>query len=89
MSLKIVKTGNSIVVTDTVAVKDIIDVPAKLVYYDLDELVNNENIRLLHISTSDSLHQRFPTIALADAINSADEAFTVDSFKTFARTNLG
>lgn len=89
MSKKIVIIGNALVVTDTVATKDIIDTPTKNVYYDIDELEKNENIRFLHLSVSDSLNQRFPTIALADAIDTGDAAFTVSSFKAFARAGLG
>lgn len=89
MALKIVKTGNSLVVTDTVTSKDIIDTPARLVYYDVIELEKNSVIRFQNIDQSEQIHFRYPAIPLKDSLDSADAKFTIASFKTFARAELG
>lgn len=89
MSFKIVKTGNALVITDTVKGKDIVDIPSNNIYYDLDALQDNSVIKLLVLDVSASLGTRIPAIPLSDAIDSGDASFTINSFKTFARTNLG
>lgn len=89
MAYKIQIINNALVVTDTTLGKEIIDTPAKLVYYDVDQLDQGGLIRFMNLSKTDYVHENYPTIALANSLTGADIAFTAASFKTFARTNLG
>lgn len=89
MAFKIEKINNSLVVTETNSGKEIIDTPSNLVYYDVDELDSRSNIRFKNISSTDSVHSNFPTMPLNECLTSDNVAFTIITFKTFARTNLG
>lgn len=90
MSIKIEKINNAIVVTDTVTSKILVDVPARLVYFDTDVLEQTPSrIRLLNINDREDVHARMPTYLLSDCVDGVPAAFTKASWRTFARTNLG
>lgn len=90
MSIKIEIINNALVITDTVSNKTLVDTPKHLVYYDVDELENRGNIRLMNLSQSEYIHSNFQTMSIGnDIVDSGDLAFTEASFKAFARTNLG
>lgn len=92
MAIKIVKIGNAVIITDTVTAKTIVDCPSRLVYYDVNELELNANVRIVNIDADagDVIHRRFATYPIgAGLVDVGDAAYTDASWKTFARTNLG
>jgi hypothetical protein len=88
MSIKIEVINNALVVTDNG--NEIVDTPARLVYYDIDALKEvPSRIQLRNIDDQQTVARRLPTYLLSDCIDTGDAAFTLASWKTFARTNLG
>jgi len=92
MAIKIEIILTALVITDTVTAKTLVDTPKHLVYYDVNELENNGNIRIVNIDTSDAvrIHRNFPDYPIgANVIDGSNIAYDEASFKVFARTNLG
>lgn len=92
MAIKVEKINNALVITDTVSGDTIVDCPSRLVYYDVEELEKNNNVRIVNIDADmgDVVHRRFATYPIgAGLVDTNPTAFTVASWKTFARTNLG
>jgi hypothetical protein len=93
MNVKIeILNTNALVITDTDSGKEIVDCPKRLVYYDIDELDNRANIRITNIDADmgDVVHKRFPTFPIgAGTTDAGATPFTIATWKTFARTNLG
>lgn len=90
MAIKIVKTNNSLVITDTVSGKTLVDCPSRIVYYDIAELEERSTIRLCNIDEQASVQFRFQDYPIsANVIDTGNAAYTDASWKAFARTNLG
>lgn len=83
--------GQALVVTDTITTKVILDAPKGEVYYNAEELEASVNpkIRLYDISGTNIFGNVQYDYDLSFAIDSTNTPFTVATFKTFARTNLG
>ena len=90
MAIKIVKTNNALVITDTVTSKTLVDVPANRVYYKVEVLEEQNTIRLVNIDNNDKVHDHFADYPIsANVVDTGDTPYTDASWKTFARTNLG
>ena len=90
MATKIEIIGNALVVTDTVTNKTIGESPKRLVYFNSHRLEEDDTIEIIDINSQDSVQNSWQALPIGDdVIDSTDTAFTVATFKTFARTNLG
>ena len=90
MNVKIeIKDTNTLVITNTDSGEEIVDTPKRLVYYDISQLTSSNNIRIFNINEREAVHQNFPTLAIGAGTTDGSSAFTVATWKTFARTNLG
>lgn len=92
MSIKIEKIGNTLVITDTDLNKTLADTPSAIVYYDVDILEKANTIRIFNMDQNIGLavHRNFADYLLTDTIlDAGDTAYTIASFKDFARNNLG
>jgi hypothetical protein len=80
--------GNALVVTDTSSSEVLFDHPALETYYKSNPLINGEII----LEIEDGSRNRVTAggnFDLADSVDGSDTAFTEQSFRTFARINLG
>ena len=90
MSKKIEKINNALVITDTVSGTVEVDTPSRLVYYDIDPLIEaTPRIVLRNLDDSCGLIPRFNAIKLSEAVDGALAPFTDATWRVFARTNLG
>jgi hypothetical protein len=90
MAIKIELIGNAVVMSDTVTSEVIGESPKSLVYYDVNELNKNNNVVLLNIDCDTYVQRNWKAVPIgANLVDSGNQAYTVASFKTFARTNLG
>lgn len=89
MATKIETIDNGLVITDTNTSTVIFDAPRFEYYYDVEKLEQEAIIKLENIDNKDSVFNNPPEIKLSDAVDSSDTLYTEESFKTFARNNLG
>lgn len=92
MSIKLEIIGKSLVITDSATPnKTQAETPASLVYYDVHELENNQNVRIQNIDQDlgNVVHRRFSDYPLSNCVDSGDVAFTEATFKAFARASFG
>ena len=92
MAIKIEKISNALVITDTTAVKVIAECPSRLVYYDVDMLEENDTIRITNIDANmgEVVHLNFADYPIsANVVDSGNAAYTISSWKAFARAGLG
>jgi surface protein len=88
MSKKIEILSNSVVITDTITGIEELDKAKSYVYYDIKSL-NAGRISLNFKSGNISGVTEVFSCNLADAVDTELVAFTIESFKSFARLNLG
>ena len=88
MAIKIEIIGQALVITDTADSSIMLDAPKGEYYYKPKELSSNR-IVLYNLDVTDNTRKNPRQIDLADAITSADVAFTQSTFAAFCRTNLG
>lgn len=89
MAKKLEIIGQALVITDTSIPKVIFESPKSEVYYDLGLLLNDGVIKINNIDALDNAVVSAPRILLSDSVDESDTSFTVSSFQSFARTNLG
>ncbi len=90
MAIKIEVIGNAVVMSDTVTSEVLGESPKSLVYYDVDALDNEGNVRLVNIDCDTYVQRNWKQVAIgADLVDTGNVAYTAASFKVFARTNLG
>jgi hypothetical protein len=89
MSKKIEIIGNSLVVTDTVTSKVILDLPKSEYYYKLDKLQDSGLICFYNIDLNDNLRSSPQKIKLSEAVDKDSVAFTEASLSSFCRINIG
>lgn len=89
MAKKIEIIGQALVITDTVAGEVVFEAPKAEYYYKIKTLLNQDKIKFYNLDHEDNASARPITVDLSDAIDSTDTPFTVNSFQTFARENLG
>ncbi len=90
MSIKIEILDGALVMHDTVDIKVIGESPKALVYYDVSELDNNSVIKLVNIDQTKEVQRHWQSQAIsANVVDGSDVAYTIASWKTFARTELG
>lgn len=90
MAIKIELINQALVMHDTVSLETIAESPKRLVYYDVSELEKNSVIKIVNINPQDQVQQHWPSQPIgAGVIDGADAAYTIATWKTFARTNLG
>ena len=89
MAKKIEVISQALVITDTVSSEVLFEAPKGEYYYKVKELVDNNKIKFYNLDHEDNASARPLTVDLSDAVDSADTPFTVTSFQTFARENLG
>lgn len=79
--------GNALIIEDTVGDVLLLDVPASSVYYD-SEVLNNGSIFIVDRDKNDSIGLNYE-VPLADAVTALDVPFTEETFRSWARANLG
>lgn len=90
MAIKIELINNALVMHDTVTSEVIGESPKNLVYYNVDRLDNEDIIEIVNIDVQNNVQKTWQAQPVgANTIDTGDAAYTVASFKTFARTNLG
>jgi hypothetical protein len=90
MAIKIELINAALVMHDTVTLEVLGETPKRLVYYDVSELDNNNIIKLISLNPTEEAHRHWKSVVIgATTIDGGDAAYTVASWKTFARTNLG
>lgn len=89
MSKKIEIIGQALVITDTNTSNVLFEAPKGEYYYSVKELVDNGKIKFHNLDHEDNASARPLTINLSDAVDTDDNPFTLSSFQTFARENLG
>ena len=90
MAKRIKIEGNALVIEDTGTGVVDLDQPAKDVYFD-NELLKIGFISITYkggVPFAEIYRNIIKRIAIADAVNYEDVAFTASTFRTFARTNL-
>ena len=88
MALKFEIINNALVVTDTVTSAIVFDRPTKDTYYQSLRL-DEGKVVLYDISGINSYASETLNKPLTDAVDSALTPFTAETFRTFARENLG
>ena len=89
MAKKIEIIGNALVITNTVTNEIVAESPKQLVYYNVDRLEKGV-VEVINIDSTNQVQLSFEAMAIgADTVDSGDTPFTISTFRTFARTNLG
>lgn len=88
MAKKIEIIGQALIITDTTTGTVVFDAPKAEYYYDV-KLLQRGKISLHNLDYVDNAIARLPIMNLSDVIDETDTPFTVNSFQTFARENLG
>jgi hypothetical protein len=91
MAARIELIGNSLVVTDTVTTKTLLDLPRADVYYDVERLENDSVICMgyqANLTNTTKVFKDNLEVDLADAVNNLGQAFTVASVKSFFRQSI-
>lgn len=89
MASKFEIINNALVVTDTVTGKEVFEQTKGRVYYDVDKLNNNSMVVLLDNQSINPKASNLFQSLLSDSQESNGDTFTVASFKSFARRELG
>lgn len=90
MPVKIELINNAVVMTDTSTGEIIGESPKNLVYFNSDKLIKQNIIEIVNISSTEFTQMSWQAQAIGpNTLNSAGEAYTVETFLTFGRTNLG
>jgi hypothetical protein len=90
MAIKIELINQALVMHDTVTLETIAETPKRLVYYDVSELEKNSVIKIVNIAPQEQVHQNWPSQPIgANVVDGTNAAYTIATWKTFARTNLG
>lgn len=89
MAKKFEIIGQALVITDDSIPRVIYDNTKGEVYYDNKTLVEDGIIKINNIDALDNAIKTAPKVLLSEAVNSLNEPFTVQTFQTFARENLG
>lgn len=89
MAKKIEIINNSLVISDTITLDVISDIPKDLVYYKLSKLVGEYIISIFVVGNLVNNINTPPAILLSDAVDHRGVAFTTSSFIKFAHDNLG
>ena len=90
MAIKIEVIGNAVVMSDTVTSEVIGESPKSLVYYDVNALNEQNNVRLLNIDCDTYVQRNWKQVPIGSGlVDTGNVAYTSASFKAFARTNLG
>lgn len=90
MAKKLEIIGNALVLTDTVTGDILAESPKRLVYYNVSRLNEESIVEIVNFDQMESTHESWPALEIgADLVDAGDAAYTLSSFRTFARTNLG
>lgn len=90
MAKKLELINNAVVLYDTDTNEILGESPKRLVYYDAERLRRDSVIQIVNINPMENTHQFWPALPIgANVIDTGDAAYTIGSFQTFARTNLG
>jgi len=90
MAIKIEIINNALVMHDTVSGEILGESPKNLVYYNPDRLVNENVIEIVNIEKTSEVQKHWPTQSIGpNTIDGSNAAYTIGTFQTFARTNLG
>ena len=89
MAKKIEIIGQALVITDTDSSVVVFEAPKAEYYYSIKSLQNEHKIRFYNLDHEDNASARPLTIQLSDAVDSTSTPFSLTSFQTFARNNLG
>ena len=90
MAIKIELINNALVMHDTVSGEIFGESPKKLVYYNAERLRTQSVIEIVNIDTISQVQNTWPAQPIgANVIDTGNTAYTIASFQTFARTNLG
>jgi len=88
MATRIKIEVNALIVEDTISGNVLVEEPRKGVYYSASKLANGI-ILLQSQNLSGAGLIGLITVPVSDAVDATDTPFTIGSFETFARTNLG
>lgn len=89
MAQKFQIINKSLIVADTILMKDVVDESLGSIYYDIKQLEDNDIVILVFRGGAVAGQTELFVARLADTTDFAGTVFTRETFKAFARTNFG